>query len=80
MPRPPSPTQRTYRGKIRSDMWSSFHHLAKLIAWNERYLAGPSTNYPNQLYVSANATIITGCASLLVSLLASKGPIPLIRS
>lgn len=76
MSRPPTPTQRTYRGRIRADMRSAYRHLNKVNNWEIHYVTGPSTKYPNQLYSDDDAAIISTALSTLNRLLASKGPIP----
>jgi hypothetical protein len=74
--KPPSFKQRRYRGRIRSDIRSSLTHLKKLIAWNVKYLAAASDNYPNQLAIPADMVVVAGAAVLLQGWLDIKGPIP----
>lgn len=76
MPKPPSPKQKTYRGRIRSDMRSAYNHLAKLIAWNAKYLSGPVTNYPNQLAPVSQVNNISAAAVQLSQWLQQLGAIP----
>jgi hypothetical protein len=76
MSKPPTPTQRTYRGRIRADMRSALNHLLRLYGWNQKYTTGPITNYPNQLATPANMVSISGAIIELQMFLASLGPIP----
>jgi hypothetical protein len=61
-------------------MRSAANHLARLYAWNQRYLTGPVTNYPNQLYTTNVNNTLAEAQTQLILLLNSKGPIPLTRS
>jgi len=76
MPKPPSPTQMTYRGRIRSDIRTAYNHCAKLLNWSVFYTGKPTTYYPNQLMTPAQLTTLNAAATLFYTLLQSKGAIP----
>jgi hypothetical protein len=78
MARPPSPEQKTYRGRIRADIRSAFNHLEYLYNWDQKYrenwAEGPT--YPSQLGTTIDMYNMGVCLGLLERWLASKGPIP----
>lgn len=76
MAKPPSPTQRRYRGRIRADMRSAYNHLLMLQSWDLRYRDGAVDTYPNQLASVADIATIHAASDTLLVWLNAKGPIP----
>lgn len=76
MRHPPTPKQRTYRGRIRADMRSALNHLNRLYNWNVFYRSKPLAYYPNQLIDAADSTQLLNMTILIENWLASLGAIP----
>jgi len=76
MPKPPSPTQFSYRGRIRADIRSAYRHLQKLNSWNNFFNGKPMNYYPNQLWSLAIQNQVANAITTLNALLFQKGPIP----
>jgi hypothetical protein len=76
MAKPPLPTQRRYRGRIRSLMRSAQKHLTYLQNWNNFYLGKPIDYYPNQLAPSADMVTVSVMLAQLGYWLEAGGPIP----
>lgn len=76
MPRPPTPTQKRYRGRIRADMRSALRHIDFLLQWQAFYLTYPRNHYPNQLAPAADVVNLINAGNILTAWLASTGPIP----
>jgi hypothetical protein len=76
MPRPPTPAQRRYRGRVRNTMRSAVNHLTRLLKLDIKLRAGPLAAYPNQLAPATEISVINSAYTLLFGYLADKGPIP----
>lgn len=76
MQKPPGPKQRTYRGRIRNDIRSTYNHMNKLLHWDSVYRSGPINSYPNQLLSAAQQNTLANAATILLNMLVSTGPIP----
>lgn len=75
MPKPPKPTQKTYRGVSRRQMISAYRHLVNIYYRDLKLRAGPVGNYPNQLYTLADQTTLLNCTSMISRWKTSTGPI-----
>jgi hypothetical protein len=76
MPRPPRPSQKRYRGRIRHDVASALRHFQRLLFWDNFYLAKPVTYYPNQLFGVADRVAANIAVVQLQSFMTALGPIP----
>jgi len=76
MARPPRPTAKRYRGRIRSDIRSALRHLTLLINWDSKYHSQPIASYPNQLASTSDMANVAIAAGILGVWLGQKGPIP----
>lgn len=76
MPRPPTPTQRRYRGVPRAQMRTALRHLRNLLARDFKLLSGPLAHYPNQLFELEDRSACANAVNRLVILLVRLGPIP----
>jgi len=74
--RPPGPKNKTYRGRLRSQMRSAVNHMERLYKYDVRYRGGPMDAYPNQLAPLAQVNTLTDAITVVVAWLEQLGPIP----
>lgn len=76
MAKPPSPTQRRYRGNHRHNIRSIYNHMLNLFRADAKYVAKPLASYPNQLYDAGTRSTVNNVLVLLLAMLNATGPIP----
>jgi len=77
MARPPSPSQKRYRGRILANIVSARRHIQSLIVLNTKYRSLPCSHYPTQLAADADITVMVNAVVMLDRLHAALGPVPI---